>query len=366
MKRYFAPGRINLIGEHVDYQGGWVLPAAISLGITARVQESPNHLFELSSASHPEEISFDTHQSFVFNDNHGWLNYPLGVFDFLKQKQFTLKPLRIHFETTLPQSSGLSSSAAIEVLTMYLLLHESGYRVSMKDISIWCKEVENHFIGVSCGIMDQFVIANASANHALLLNCHSLEAKNIPLSLGNKRIVILNTGKPRNLIHSKYNERKTECDTALQQINQKKLSKHSFLCQCSDSDWQLLSDETLKKRARHVMGENYRVLQAAEQLSLGNISRFEDLLNESHRSLRDDYEVSGAELDAIVQAATSHPACNAARMTGAGFGGCAIALVEEDHIDEFCHFVIQKYLLSTGYKAECYLCHIADGVKLIG
>lgn len=366
MKKYFAPGRINLIGEHIDYNGGLVLPAAISLGITAYVEPSYDGMFHFSSASHSEKIVFAPNEKFTFQKTNGWLNYVLGVWQFLQNKNFVLTPVKVRFESTLPEGSGLSSSAALEVLCMFLLLQESSYQVSRKEISLWSKEVENHFIGVNCGIMDQFSIANAIAENAMLLNCNTLETQHVNAKLGSKKLVILNTKKPRSLIHSKYNERRAECEMALEIINRKKQSALQFLCECNISDVDYIEDDKLKKRATHVIDENQRVIKAAKALASGNFKIFEDLLNQSHRSLKENYEVSGVELDAIVEAATTHPACNAARMTGAGFGGCAIGLVEENAVDKFSDFVKEKYFAATGLDAEIYICQLSEGVKFEG
>lgn len=365
MKEYFAPGRINLIGEHIDYNGGLVLPAAISIGITAYVSESNNGMFQFSSATHSETITFAPIENFTFNKQNAWLNYPLGVFQFLKEKGFLLKPLHIHFKSTLPESSGLSSSASVEVLIMFLLLHESGYEISRQQIAVWCKEVENNFIGVNCGIMDQFCIANAVSKNAMLLNCATLEYDNVPINFGEKKIAILNTKKPRNLIQSKYNERRSECEQALAIIQQNKNSTVTNLCECLIEDIECIKDETIKQRARHVIEENNRVKQAVVALKNNDIATFEKLLIQSHQSLKNYYEVSGLELDAIVNAALNHKVCNAARMTGAGFGGCAIALVQANAFKDFKNFVTTQYANCTGLQSEIYLCDIGEGVKII-
>lgn len=365
MKKYFAPGRINLIGEHIDYNGGLVLPAAISIGITAYVSESSDAMFKLSSATHSEVLTFSATENFTFNKEKAWLNYPLGVFQFLKEKGFSLKPLHIHFESSLPESSGLSSSASVEVLTMFLLLQESGYEISHQQIAVWCKEVENDFIGVNCGIMDQFCIANAEPKSAMMLNCATLEYENTEIDFGEKKIAILNTKKPRNLIHSKYNERRSECEQALAIIQQKRNSAAANLCECLIEDIECIENEIIKQRARHVIEENKRVKQAVEVLKNNDIATFEALLKQSHQSLKHNYEVSGTELDAIVDAALNHESCSGARMTGAGFGGCAIALVQANAFEEFKDFVIKQYAQATGLQAEIYLCDIGEGVKIL-
>jgi len=365
MSKYFAPGRINLIGEHIDYNGGKVLPAAISAGITATVSEFTQGFIKLSSASHSKTIEQKIEDEIHYNKERDWLNYPLGVIKHLQQKSFKLPSLSIHYESTLPEGSGLSSSAAIEVLTMYLLLEEIKAKVSRPEIAVWSKEVENKFIGVQCGIMDQFVIANAKQNHAMLLDCSNLEYEFIPADFGKYVLMVMNTKKPRSLIHSKYNERKTECEAALLSINQKSGSDFTqHLCAANIQHLELIKDAVLKKRARHVITENERVHQAVTALKSHNMIAFGKLLTESHQSLKHDYEVSGVELDAMAEAAMQTKGCIGARMTGAGFGGCAIALVEKTATESFKENVLKQYKEKTGIEGEIHSCTITEGVSL--
>jgi len=366
MRKYFAPGRINLIGEHIDYNGGKVLPAAISIGITATVGEFMEGFISLSSSSHSKTIEKKNSDEIQYNQANDWLNYPLGVINHLQQKGFNLPSISIHYESTLPESSGLSSSAAIEVLTLYLLLEEIKAKISRPEIAVWCKEVENKFIGIQCGIMDQFIIANAKKGHAMLLDCSKLGHEFIPADFGNFALVLLNTKKPRSLIHSKYNERKAECEAALLSINQKNSSGSiQHLCTANIQHIELIKDESLKKRARHVITENERVNQAVAALKSHNMIAIGKLLTESHQSLKHDYEVSGVELDAMAEAAIQTKGCIGARMTGAGFGGCAIALVEIEAVDFFEENVLKQYKEKTGIEGEIHSCNIAEGVSLL-
>lgn len=366
MRKYFAPGRINLIGEHIDYNGGLVLPAAISLGVTATVESGTGGYIAFSSATHTEQIKHNIQHKIDFNPELYWLNYPLGVVKFLQEHGVEIPSLDIRFESNLPEGSGLSSSAAVEVLTMFLLLNEAGKTVPAPQIALWCKQIENNFIGVQCGIMDQFVVASGRAGHALLLNCDNLEHEYVPASFGDYELLIMNTKKPRNLIHSKYNERKAECEAALyaiQQHNKENTSAH--LCAATTKDLQCIKDKTLFQRARHVITEHQRVISATDALRHGDVAAFGKLLNESHQSLKHDYEVSGMELDTIVEAAVSTSGCIGARMTGAGFGGCAIALVHRECVKDFTNTVFKHYELHTGLAAEFYPCSVVDGVKQI-
>ncbi len=362
MRKYFAPGRINLIGEHIDYNGGMVLPAALSLGITAIVEHDTDGCIHLSSSTQQEALAVPLNKQHTFQPKNGWLNYPLGVIDFLQKRGFQLPALSIKYESNLPEGSGLSSSAAIEVLTMFLLLKEADVEISKPEIAVWCREVENKFIGVQCGIMDQFAVANCKADMALLLNCGTLEHKHIPADFGDFALMVMNTCKPRSLIHSKYNERKQECEEALNIINVKLSSPISFLCDANVEQLACIHDETLRKRALHVVTEQQRVLKAVEALSKKDVSLFAQLLNESHRSLKLDYEVSGFELDTIVHAAWEHPSCIGARMTGAGFGGCAIALVRKNDVYDFEQKVLQQYQKATGLQGVVHSCKLEDGV----
>lgn len=365
MRKYFAPGRINLIGEHIDYNGGKVLPAAISAGITASVVKGNEGWIHLSSSSHTKTLQHKIADKINYEKENDWLNYPLGVIKHLLQKGFELPSLSIHYDSTLPAGSGLSSSAAIEVLTMYLLLEEIKAKVSRPEIAVWSKEVENKFIGVQCGIMDQFVIANAKQNHALLLDCSNLEHEFIHSNFGEYVLMVMNTKKPRSLIHSKYNERKTECEAALETINQKSSSDSiQHLCAANIQHLELIKDERLKKRARHVITENERVNQSVVALKNHNMIAFGKLLIDSHNSLKHDYEVSGEELDAMVETALKTKGCIGARMTGAGFGGCAISLVEKTATESFKEKVLKQYKATTGIEGEIHSCNIAEGVSL--
>jgi len=366
MRDYFAPGRINLIGEHIDYNGGKVLPAAISIGITASVTQRNDGFVFLSSDSHVKTLQQKLIGEMLYNKENDWLNYPLGVMNYLKEKDFQLPQLNIHYESTLPEGSGLSSSAAMEVLTMYLLLEEMKANISRPEIALWCKQVENKFIGVQCGIMDQFVIANAKQNHAMLLDCSTLEHEFIPIDFGEYDLVVLNTKKPRNLIHSKYNERKAECEAALNGINKKRNADSiQHLCAANIQQLEFIKDEVLKKRAHHVITENERVDEAVAALKSKNMIAFGKLLTESHQSLKHDYEVSGFELDTLVDAAIQTKGCIGARMTGAGFGGCAIALVEKTKAEFFEEKVLKQYKAKTGIEGEMHPCYVSEGVSLL-
>lgn len=364
MKRFFAPGRVNLIGEHLDYNGGLVLPVCIDLGITLTVHERSDGIVTLQSKSHPltKEISAEDTQE--YNNLNGWTNYPLGVIQHLKEEGYSINGCDLFFESTLPESSGLSSSAALEIVTTFALLEIQQVKLDSVWLANFCKLVENNFIGVQCGIMDQYAIALGRQDQSLLINCANLSHTYIPFELGNYRLLIMNSKKPRALIHSKYNERKRECEEALKIIQNANHDIH-FLCEADPVLTDLIADEVIRKRARHVISENIRVKEAAKFLQMNDLSTFGRLMNASHHSLQVDYEVSGLELDTLVSSAHQIKNCLGARMTGAGFGGCAIAIVHQTSVSEFKEKVAENYFRVTGLSCEIYESKTRDGVHAI-
>ncbi len=361
MKKYFAPGRINLIGEHLDYNEGLVLPAAITLGVTATFIPRSDNKIILRSATHSfsKEIFLD--DEIMFDAKNDWTNYPLGIIAQLKKENHSVPAGEIIFESNLPEGSGLSSSAAVEVLTAYILLSQTESHINLVWLANFCKQVENDFIGVKCGIMDQYSVALGKKDHALLLDCNKIHHEYVPIELKDYRLVIMNSKKPRSLIHSKYNERKKECEEAFR-IFQTSNSEYQNLCQVDMSQLNLLNVENLKKRARHVISENLRVKEAVKVLEMNDLSTFGRLMNASHASLKNDYQVTGIELDTLAETAQEVTGCLGARMTGAGFGGCAIAIVRETAIEELKNKVSEKYLSVTGISCEIYETQIGDGV----
>lgn len=361
MKKYFAPGRVNLIGEHLDYNGGLVLPAAITLGVIANFTTRSDNKIVLRSTTHSfsKEISID--DEIEFDAKNDWTNYPLGIIAQLRKENHAIPACEIIFESDLPEGSGLSSSAAVEVLTAYLLLSQSESNINLVWLANFCKQVENDFIGVKCGIMDQYSVALGKKDNALLLDCNKIHHNYIPFELDDYRLVIMNSKKPRSLIHSKYNERKSECEEAFR-IFHTSNSEYQNLCDVDMSQLNLLSDEILQKRARHVISENLRVKEAVKILEMNDLSTFGRLMNASHASLKNDYEVTGIELDTLAETAQEVKGCLGARMTGAGFGGCAIAIAHKTAIEELKNKVSEKYFAVTGISCEIYETQIGDGV----
>ncbi|MFT8318024.1 MAG: galactokinase [Sporolactobacillus sp.] len=364
---YFAPGRINLIGEHTDYNGGHVFPCAITLGTYGIAQKRSDTKINVFSENFRDLgiISFDLdHLSYDKKDN--WANFPKGVLHFLKEKKLPIDSgMNIYFYGNIPNGAGLSSSASIELLTAVIiddLFNLNNDRVDLVKIG---KQVENEFIGVNSGIMDQFAVGMGKADHAILLDTNNLKYDLIPIKLADYVIIIMNTNKRRELTDSKYNERRSECEEALAEL-QTHLDIQSFGDLDNDTFDQnayLIDKENLLKRARHAVSENQRTLKAREALTRNDLATFGKLINASHVSLKYDYEVTGKELDTLVETAWQEAGVLGARMTGAGFGGCAIALVEKSHVTAFTEHVGQIYEKKIGYAPSFYVAKIADGAK---
>ena len=366
-KTYFAPGRVNLIGEHIDYHGGLVMPIAVSMGITAHCTPRADSVIHLSSATHPFSASLSLDNiPLQYTPANDWCNYPFGVIHHLKKTGITLQGADIHFESTLPEGSGLSSSAAIEVLTAYILIHQAGGEIDIPEIAKLCQQVENQYIGVQCGIMDQWAVANSKKDNALMLNCDTLTHEYIPFELDDYRLVVLNSKKPRSLIASAYNERKAESEEALRLLRQAdKLQEGQKLVQATMEDLDSIKDLLIKRRARHIITEQLRVSHAATALRMGDLHTFGRLMNASHRSMKEDYEVTGIEMDTLAETAQHIDGCLGARMTGGGFGGCAIALVQDKHLNTFKEIITKKYYAVTGLHCDSYSCGAEDGVRMI-
>ena len=360
---YFSPGRVNLIGEHIDYNGGLVMPCAITFGTYLLVSPNNDGVFRFRSLNFDDKLDIAVQDNYVKTDEF-WFNYPLGVIEYFLKGGHPVTGLDMLFYGDIPISSGLSSSASIEVVTAFALndLMDSGY--SKLDLVKLAKSVENNFIGVNCGIMDQFAVAFGEKSKALMLNCDTLEYKAVDSNLGEYILAIINTNKPRKLAESKYNERVQECQAALTALQQELDIQN--LCDIDTATFNkhshLITDAVVYKRAKHVIEENDRVKLAAVALSQNNLDEFGRLMYASHDSLRDLYEVSGMELDAIAEYSKTDINVAGARMTGAGFGGCGIALVKESAYDNFSKNIIAYYTNKIGYAPSVYRSLIGDGV----
>jgi galactokinase len=363
---FFSPGRVNLIGEHIDYNGGYVFPAALSIGLHAAVRERDDDLVCIKSNEFDKKITIDTKEWIYYDKKHSWANFPMGVIKTLLKDGLPVKGCDIFIISDLPIGAGLSSSASLEVLLAYIFRYldlKNTEEIDKKYISLLGKFVENDFIGVNSGIMDQFSITFGKKDNAILLNTKNLEFEYVPINLENYKLIIMNSNKNRELSSSKYNERRKECDEALKIIKEKK--EISNLCEAEYTDLELIKDTILKKRATHAVSENLRVLKSIDLLKNNEIKEFGNLLTLSHKSLKEDYEVTGKELDDLIGSSLEFEGCIGARMTGAGFGGCGIAIVEKEKIAEFKEYVGKKYFEKTGINAEFYDTTISDGVRLI-
>ncbi|MDM8214031.1 galactokinase [Enterococcus hirae] len=364
---YFAPGRINLIGEHTDYNGGHVFPAAITLGTYGLAAKRSDKKVMLYSVNYPAtgivEFSVD---DLDYRKEDDWANYPKGMMKYLKEAGFPIDSgMEIIYDGSIPPGAGLSSSASIELLTGVILDDLFDLHVPMIDLIKTGQMVENKFIGVNSGIMDQFAVGMGKKNEAILLNTNTMSYEMVPADFGDYVIAIMNTNKPHHLIDSKYNERRAECEEALRRLQTKlkinslgDLNEFAFV-----ANQKLIGDPTLIKRAKHAVTENQRTLLAKNALVAGDLKTFGHLLNASHKSLKEDYEVTGPELDTLVAAAQKQPGVLGARMIGGGFGGCAIALVKKDHWDEFVKNVKKIYHDKIGYDTDIYLANIGDGAR---
>ena len=366
---YFSPGRVNLIGEYIDFLGGSVFPSAITLGTYAFVTKRTDNEIHFLSENFKEfgkKVVTLEDLSYLKSDN--WTNYCKGMFDALIKRGTKIDHgLNILIFGTLPNSSGLSSSASLEVLIGTVIKDIYGSDVEMFEMVQIAQKVENNFIGVNCGIMDQFSVGMSKKDTAILLNTNSLEYQYIPLILGEYTLVIANTNKKRALAESKYNERRSECDTGLE-ILQSKGIEIDNLCSLTIEQYEenkkQIKNLTIRNRVEHAVYENIRTLEAVEALKRGNLVLMGSLMNQSHDSLRDLYEVSCRELDILVDYFRMNGAIGA-RMTGAGFGGCAIALVPTKDVDAVIQKVRKGYLDKIGYNADFYPVSTSDGTKKI-
>ncbi|KKK38813.1 galactokinase [Mesobacillus campisalis] len=366
-RTFFSPGRINLIGEHTDYNGGHVFPASLSFGTYALAAQRDDRKLRFYSLNFPDAGIIETDLDYLgYAEKHDWANYPKGMFLYMKEAGYEVENgADILFYGNIPNGAGLSSSASIELATGVLIQELFGLSIDRIEMIKLGQKVENQYIGVNSGIMDQFAIGMGKKDHAILLDCNTLAYKYAPIMLENHFIIVMNTNKQRTLAGSKYNERRAQCEAALTHL-QKELNVAS-LGELKPAQFEehkhLITDEIHRKRARHAVYENARTLKALEKLEQQDLEGFGNLMNESHISLKDDYEVTGLELDTIVQAAWEQEGVLGARMTGAGFGGCAIAIVEKDKAEDFQKNVNSIYREKVGYEATFYTATIGDGAK---
>lgn len=363
---FYSPSRVNIIGEHVDYNGGTVFPCAISIGTYGVARKNDSGVLNLYS------VNLDVERTLTFplpeyEEENDWTNYAAGVYKELKKMGYEVGGIDLVVEGDIPNSAGLSSSASLELLLGEIQnqLYNGG-RIPRMDLIFAGVRCENDFIGLHTGVMDQSVIALGKKDHAVLLNTNTMEYKHIPFELGDYTLVIMNTNFRRELKDSSYNTRREECEEALADIQ--KVKDISALCDLGKDDLYLLDEvknENAKKRARHVITDNLRVFEAVQAMQSGDIPKLGQILYEGNRSMREDFEATGPQLDAITGAANDFEGCVGARMTGGGFGGCAIAIVETPKVEEFIETVGKEYREKTGIEGQFILSGVEDGTHEI-
>lgn len=371
VKVFFSPGRVNLIGEHTDYNGGFVFPCALDFGTYAVAVKRNDNIFRMYSKNFENlgiiEFSLDR---LINEPQDDWANYPKGVIKTFLEAGFDINSgFDVLFYGNIPNGAGLSSSASIELATSVILKDLFNLDVDMVSMVKLSQKAENKFIGVNCGIMDQFAIGMGKKDNAILLDCNTLNYQYAPVVLNGASIVIANTNKKRGLADSKYNERRGSCEAAVKVLNENGIDI-KYLGELSVERFNeikhLITDEEQLKRATHAVTENERTKVAVEKLNAGDIEAFGQLMNQSHISLRDDYEVTGFELDSLVEAAWEAEGVIGARMTGAGFGGCTVSIVKDECIESFKKSVGEKYTAKTGLVADFYVAKIGDGSRKLG
>jgi galactokinase len=367
VKLFSSPARINIIGEHIDYNGGKVFPAAINRYLYVAIRKRDDSKIIYNTTQFPESFEFDINDNFTYNEKNGFSNYLNGILSQLKTKNYVFdKGFEVLIASNVPAGGGISSSSALECGFAYAISETYGFNLDRIEIAKLGQMSEHNFMGVNCGIMDQFIIASGKKNTAIVLDCNTLEYEYAPLELGDYRFVVMNTNKQRRLADSKYNERRSQCEEVVK-ILQNNGIKINALCELKPEDWEksknFVTDPILQKRAKHCIYENQRVLDAVKALNAKDLIQLGELLNQSHKSLKEDYEVTGIELDTLAEVSQKQDSCLGARMTGAGFGGCAIALVHKDKLEDFVQNVQEAYKKAIGYEAGFFACESGDGVS---
>lgn len=362
---FFSPGRVNLIGEHIDYNGGHVFPCAISLGTYGLVSMRTDDQVACYSLNFEADgvRTFST-KAIHYQADQTWLNYISGTVHLMQEQAGrAVRGFNLLIQGDIPNGAGLSSSASLELLVAYIANQTSQLGLSRLDLIKVGQAVENQFIGVNTGIMDQFAVAMGQENEALFLDVNTLEFDRVPADFGEYALLIMNTNKRRELADSKYNQRRAECEEALARLQKTLDIKHlgDLDVETFEANRHLIADPILEARAKHAVYENQRTLQARAALMDHDIEQFANLLNQSHQSLKEDYQVTGIELDTLVQAAWDHAAVLGARMTGAGMGGCAIALVQKEYLDQVQTEIAQAYQQKIGYAPSFYLAEVGSG-----
>jgi galactokinase len=362
-----APGRVNLIGEHTDYNDGYVFPIALDFRMEMAARLRTDGLVRLYSIDYRQQVEFPLNLPIAYDSSYQWSNYVRGVFSVLLDAGISLRGADIVFQGDIPQGAGLSSSAALEVVTAIVLQKLNGFSKTPQELALLCQRAENKFVGMNCGIMDQFISMMGRQNHALFLDCRSLEYRQTPLELGNNRIIICQSGVKHNLVESEYNKRRSECEQGVAIL----AKKHPGIRALRDATLHQLAacknemNEVVYKRCHHVIAENDRVLESVNVLTQRDLVSFGRLMNASHDSLRDLYEVSCPEIDELVNLARSVPGVLGARITGGGFGGCTVNLVNIDSCQRFIEVIKVAYRQKTGIDPIFYSSKAAEGARVL-
>jgi galactokinase len=361
---FFSPGRVNLIGEHTDYNGGYVFPCALNYGTYLAVRKRKDKILKFSTLNFNEDAVVHIDGLFT-NTGKKWINYPLGVINEFMKQDVRVSGLDMLYYGDVPNGAGLSSSASIEMVTAVALNEFFNAGISMIEMVKMCQRAENQFVGMNCGIMDQFAVGYGKKDHAIFLNCDTLDFENVPLVLNGYVLIITNTNKRRGLTDSKYNERRSECERAVELLQPYRKIRN--LSEISVTELNVLdefvTDPVVRKRAKHVISENGRVLEAVKVLKNNDIARFGELMNQSHDSLKEDYDVTGNELDTLVYEGRKLNGVVGTRMTGAGFGGCTVSIVKKEDAQEFMEKLARSYTQKTGLIPDFYLPEVGDGAK---
>jgi len=363
---FFSPGRVNLIGEHTDYNGGFVFPCALNYGTYLLIRKIEGNILKFSTINFNDDVETELKGLFV-NTSKKWINYPLGVINEFLKKGIKISGLEFLYYGDVPNGAGLSSSASIEMVTAVALNEFYNAGFSTLELVKMSQKAENEFVGMNCGIMDQFAVGFGKKDHAIFLNCDTLSYENVPIILNDCSLIITNTNKRRGLTDSKYNERRGECDKAVELLQAYKPIRN--LSELNSGEIHLLDkyikDSVIRKRAKHVISENGRVVEAVKVLKGNNIIRFGELMNLSHDSLKDDYEVTGIELDTLVYEGRKLPGVIGTRMTGAGFGGCTVSIVKKADSAKFMSELAAVYQKKTGLVPDFYQPEIGNGAGKI-
>ena len=367
IRTYFAPGRVNLIGEHTDYNGGHVFPCALTLGTYGMARKRRDNKLRFYSINlNKRGVLYSNLNDLVPHKGAGWTNYPKGVMWAFEQRGFKMDcGLDLMICGNIPNGSGLSSSAALEVLTGLILKDMYGFDVSMTDIALIGQYAENNFNGCNCGIMDQFASAMGKKDHAIFLDTNTLEYEYAPVELKDAQIIVVNSKVKHSLVNSAYNDRRNDCEEALKELQT--VVDVDALGELTEEQFEkyksAIQSDVRAKRAKHAVYENQRTIKAVEALKAGDIEIFGKLMNETHISLRDDYEVSCAEVDALVEIAWATEGVLGSRITGGGFGGCTVNIVKNDAVDAFVENIKTEYPKRTGIEAEIYFADIGEGAR---